>query len=277
MSSADRPSGQQLICITAGQRAGTTALQRALGASGRVRNFGEIFQTRNPNGDPHGPFLKFIGANDIRLVDAMTSANVNSIAAAFLQDLQQQAGDKHVLVDVKLNSWLALSPAWHYSHEEPFFLKFLKRNDATIIFVWRRNLAEQVLSAFISQELGIWHNIDAESVAGRTIDAPIARVRRAATMLCLAERDMHAHLAKYQRKVVIAYEDLFIKGELSPQFRKKFIRVFGEELDLAAVPGIRPNSVPKNEIVTNYERALNAVSTVVNKYRQIPDLDPADT
>lgn len=273
----DRPSGQQLICITAGQRAGTTALQRALGASGKVRNFGEIFQTRNPQGDPHGPFLKFIRANDIRLADAMTSTDVSSVATTFLRDLQTQAGDKHVLVDVKLNSWLALTPAWHYSHEEPFFLRFLKRNLATIIFVWRRNLAEQVLSAFISQELGIWHNIDADSVAGRTFDAPIARVRRAATMLCLAERDMHTQLAKYERKIVIAYEDLFADGELAPQFRDRFARVFGEDLNLAATPGIRRNSVPKSEIVTNYERAVNAVSAVVNKYRQVDAFEPAET
>ena len=109
---------------------------------------------------------------------------------------------------MKLNSWSVLSSWWRYPHHEPFFLHHLEAEGrAPSVFIWRENLGEQVLSRFIARELGIWHNLTAEKVAGRTLKAPIEWLKKVAALIIRAEVDMLDHLCDYPGKVVIRYED----------------------------------------------------------------------
>jgi len=77
----------------------------------------------------------------VALADAMGPQGANAIAQHYLDWLKPEAGSRYVLIDVKLNSWLALSPAWQYPHEEPFFSRWLKREHAIFIFIWRQSVA----------------------------------------------------------------------------------------------------------------------------------------
>lgn len=259
---------QRIICIAAGQRAGTTALQSALRASREVRNYSEIFQTKNEAGsEGRRSFQQFARDNDIGLADAMTWEGAGTLAQRYLDWLRAGAGTKHVLIDVKLNSWFALSPAWTYPHDEPFFLTRLKRERALIIFLWRRNLGEQILSILISREFGVWHNISEEIVAGRKIVAPIRRAQRLARMLCRSEVDMREHLQDYTDAITMAYEDTYTDGALSVDAKAAIERHIALALPSGALP-IRPNTVSKRDIVTNYDEAMAAVSAVANEYRQ---------
>ena len=160
---------QRLVCITAAPRTGTTALEGAL-VAGNVMNFGEVFHT-HPLKDAVGTFLRFAEDHNIRLSETITRAGTAAIAERYLNWLREQAAPRHVLIDVKLNSWFVLSPWWRYPHHEPFFLHHLKRNGAAFVFIWREDLGDQVLSRFIARELGIWHNLTAEKVAGRTSES----------------------------------------------------------------------------------------------------------
>ena len=69
----------QYLCIVAGQRAGTTALQGALGSTGKFFNFSEIFHTEPPN--MRGTFLEFCQARDIRVADMATEAKTEENCA----------------------------------------------------------------------------------------------------------------------------------------------------------------------------------------------------
>ena len=147
-------AGQRVICITAAQRAGTTALQFALQAAGIV-NFGEVFHDEPLKGSM-GSFLSFARKQDLRITDTSTRAAAAAIAERYLGWLRETAAPGHFLIDVKLNSWLAINPWWQYSRSEPVFLGRLKRERAVILFIWRENLADQLLSQFIAREVGIW-------------------------------------------------------------------------------------------------------------------------
>ena len=169
-----QPIMQRIICITAGQRAGTTALQQAIAHSRAARSYGEIFQAeRDGTIDRRRSFHAFARQNGVALADAMGPQGANAIAQHYLDWLKPEAGSRYVLIDVKLNSWLALSPAWQYPHEEPFFSRWLKREHAIFIFIWRQSVADQILSLFISRELGIWHNLTPERLGNRKLTAPI--------------------------------------------------------------------------------------------------------
>ena len=250
---------QRLLCITAAQRSGTTALQRAIAATTEVVNFGEIFHSE-PLADARGSFRQFATENELRLLEASTGAEATAIAQRYLAWLREQAAPRHLLLDLKLNSWFALSGWWQYPHHEPLFLTQLKRADAALIFIWRQNLADQVLSQFISSQLGVWHNVTAAQVAGRTIKAPVERMRKLANLIVLAEADMHRHLRDYPSKIVIRYEDLFVDGKVSKQFRRAFQELVQLNLPEGAACEVRPNRVRKREIVENYDEVIGALA-----------------
>jgi LPS sulfotransferase NodH len=259
---------RRIICITAGQRAGTTALQHAIAHSGAARNYGEIFQAK-PDGSSirRCSFHAFARDHGIALADLMEAAEAAAIARRYLQWLKDEAHSRHVLIDVKLNSWLALSPAWQYPHEEPFFSKCLKREGAIFIFIWRQKLAEQILSLFISRELGIWHNLTLEKVANRKIAVPVRQIERLASLICRSESDMREHLNEYPDKIAISYEELYCDGALGETFRAAFREQTG--IELAAGPlRIRPNLVDKRKIVTNYDEAAAAIDAISDQYRE---------
>jgi LPS sulfotransferase NodH len=258
---------QRIICVIAGQRAGTTALRQAIGLAGGARDYGEIFQTRanDENGMRHA-FWTFAHENGIALSTTMMPDGAAMVARQYVERLKMGAGAKHVLIDVKLNSWWALSPAWQYPHDEPFLLKWLKREKTAFIFLWRKNLAEQVLSLYIANELGRWHNITAESVAGRTFRAPIGQLERWAGLICRSESDMREHLKKYPEKIVAAYEELYRDGALSNAFKAEFCTLTGVDLS-GRQPRMRQNQVRKRDVVSNYEEAVAAISAIAAKYR----------
>lgn len=256
---------QRIICITAGQRAGTTALQQAIAQSPAVRSYGEIFHMV----DRRRSFHAFARQNGVALADAMGPKGASAIAKHYMDWLKLEAGSAHVLIDVKLNSWLALSPAWQYPHEEPFFSRWLKREHAIFIFVWRQSLADQILSLFISRELDIWHNLTPERVGNRKLTAPIGKLERLASLLCRSEADMREHLEDYADKIVISYEELYRDGALGDAFKASFRTLTGIALS-ATPPRIQPNDVNKRGIVTNYDEAAAAIDSVATKCRSTP-------
>jgi LPS sulfotransferase NodH len=270
---AQRPTlgHQRVICIVAGQRAGTTALQKALATTQTVSNYGEIFQTKEnsaPARSQRGSFVEFARAQKLSLADAMTAEGAEDIAGRYFDFLKEDASPNHVVVDVKLNSWFALSPAWAYPHDEPFLMKFLKRLDTVFIFVWRKSLADQVLSGFISRQFGIWHNLDGDKVVGRRFEVPIGRLKKTATALCQAEQTMYGHLADYPSKIMVAYEELYRDGALSDKFVASFEQMSQIGLGNARAGGIRPNAVSKRDIITNYDEAVETIEGIAQRYRR---------
>lgn len=257
---------QRLICIIAAQRAGTTALQHVIRAAGIV-NYGEIFHPQ-PLKEATGTFLRFADEQNIRLVETTTRAGTAAIADRYLDWLSAQAAPEDFLIDVKLNSWSILSPWWKYPHREPLFLSQLKQRRAIFILIWRDNLADQVISQFIANEFGIWHNLTDTKVAGRTIAAPVERMRDLALTISRAEADMLDHLRNYPGKIVIRYEDLFRDGVLAEQFRSTFRQVADLDLPRGNFARVRPSSADKRAIVENYDEVVDAIQPISERRRQ---------
>ena len=259
---------QRIICIVANQRAGTTALQRAIELTGMAINYGEIFKTdADEKAKSRGFFTDFARANNIQLADVQSTEGATAVAKNYIHWLKESAAPKHVLIDVKFNAWSALSPVWRYPHEEPFFLKQLKQARAIFIFIWRESLVDQVLSNAISKELGIWHNLNSTRAGERTIEVRIPELSRLATLICRSEADMSRHLRGYSDKIVAKYEDLFEDGEISAAFADQFKKLTGLDFVYGKKGGIRQNSVPKEDIITNYAEAAAAINEIALKHR----------
>jgi hypothetical protein len=236
-------------------------------ASGGFVTLGEVFHNE-PLKDAAGTFLAFAKERDIRLTDTSTRAGAAAIADRYLSWLRGMAVPKHLVIDVKLNSWSVLTSWWRYPSSEPFFLSRLKREQAVFIFVWRENLPDQLLSRFIAREFGIWHNLTAARVAGRTLEAPVGRLKELAALVVRAEVDMLDHLRDYPARVIMRYEDLFQNGVLSKQFKSAFRKVAGIALPDECSAGIRQNSVAKRDIIQNYDEVRTALASLVEHRRR---------
>lgn len=257
---------QQVICVVARQRSGTTALRNILTGSGRMYDFGEIFQTNSQGGK--GSFFGFCRNKEILLSDAATGPEVAELCANYLDHLRKVAGDKHVLIDVKYNSWNAVRPVWHYIHEEPYFLAFLKKMGALFIFLQRLDVADQIVSSAIAETNDKWHNLSLDASAIRQIDVDINMARREARLMCQSEVFLWGLLKRYEKRLPFVYETLYVDGLLTKAAQLAISQALGEDLVYGAAPTIRKNEVDKALAIRNYEDVRKAVAEEIAGVRR---------
>ena len=258
--------GQKILCIVAGQRAGTTAFASILGSTGKFQNFGEIFHTHEI--ERPGRYFEFCRARKILIGDIRTTEQVCALCDSYLDHLRGLAGTKHVLIDVKFNSWNVLSPPWRYQSEEPFFLSYLKSKGAYFTLIRRRNVADQILSESIARAADSWHNLTEEKLPPGPVQLEIADVAKRAGLICLSENLFSDFLKSSDRCFQVDYEDLFVDDVLSQQAKNRLQELFGEKFVFGPTSPIRRNVVDKSAIVENYDEVIAAIADAVSRFRR---------
>lgn len=257
---------QQVLCVIAGQRAGTTALRSALGATGRFENFGEIFHTEDLN--KPGSYFGFCRDRSALVSDLCTGPQIKAHCDAYMAHLTQIAGEKHVLIDVKFNSWNVANPAWRYFDEEPQFLTYLKNMKSAFVFIRRLDLAAQIISESIARAADKWHNLSDEELSDAPINLNINKVRRQARLICDSEVRFRNFLKGYPKTAFLDYEALFDEDGISGRTKSELSNLIGEELAFGRSVAIRKNTVDKNSRVTNYDEIVGGVAEVAARYNR---------
>ena len=253
----------QYLCIVAGQRAGTTALQGALGSTGKFFNFSEIFHTEPP--DMRGTFLEFCASRDIRVADMATETQTQKIALDYLMHLRNLAGPKLPLLDIKLNSWHVIKPFWSYVHQTPFFMKVLMKNEALFLFIRRRNIVDQILSEHIARSAEKWHGLEDGDIDGQ-IQVNSTQVAGQARLILQSELFLSGCLRSSNRFIAIDYEDLYQDGFVNPSLLRALQNKLGVELPPELKPSIQRNAPDKRQIVANYDEVSEAITGVLKRF-----------
>ena len=256
---------QQIICIVARQRSGTTALQALLAKTGRVENFGEIFHTDRL--EKPGSFFGYCQQRKVLLTDVVTAPALTQLLRNYIEHLRQLAAGRHVLIDVKFNSWDAVHPAWRYTLEQPHFLAFLKKIGTLFIFIQRLDVAAQIVSSYIARANDQWQNLTSENGRQPAIEVDVKKVEREARQICQTEAFLWKYLKKYKRVLHFTYETLYEDDKLSSQAQKQICEALGEPLQFPLTSPIRKSDVDKATAVRNYEDLITAVENVTSKYR----------
>jgi len=251
------------LCIIAGQRAGTTALQAALGSTGRFFNFSEIFHTEPPNNQ--GTFMEFCRENDLRIVDMATETQTQKIAVDYLAYLRNIAKPKLPLLDIKLNSWHVIKPFWGYVHKMPFFMNLLLKDGALFLFIRRRDVVEQVLSEQIARSADKWHGLEDGDIVEQ-IQIKSALVANQARLIRQSETFLLGCLRSSSRLIAIDYEDLYPDGFVNPQLLRTLQDSLGVELPSTLKPSIRKNAPEKRRIVANYDEVSKAITDILKRF-----------
>jgi len=251
------------LCIVAGQRAGTTALQGALGSTGKFLNFSEIFHTAPP--DMRGTFLEFCKERDLRVVDMATETQTQQVALEYLAHLQHIAKPKIPLLDIKLNSWHAIRPFWGYVHQMPFFMNVLLKTDAFFLFIRRREIVEQVLSEQIARSAEKWHGLEDSDIV-KQIEIKSALVANQARLILQSETFLLGCLRSSGRLIAIDYEDLYPDGFVNPQLLRALQEKLAVELPTILKPSIQKNALEKRQIVANYDEVSSAIAQILKRF-----------
>ncbi|MEO1330975.1 MAG: Stf0 family sulfotransferase [Pseudomonadota bacterium] len=252
----------KFLCIVAGQRAGTTALQSALAGTARFANFKEIFHTDPPGEDKSGYYLDFARAQQLTLDDLASTPRATQVAHAYLDHLEAMAGERTPLIDVKLNSWHALRPFWWYVHQEPFFMQQLIERGCLFLFIRRRSVLDQVLSEQIARVTQKWHQLeDAEVPEG--VEVNVQQVRNQARLIIQSENFLWGCLRQRAKCVAVEYDELYQDGAVNPAVIDVLRETFEVKLPETVTPPIQKNAGKKKSIVENYAEAEDVVRQVI--------------
>ncbi len=256
---------QQIVCITAGQRSGTTALRSLMSGTGRFADLGEIFDTAAM--DVPQSFFGYCRDRRLQIVDVLSGPDAERLCKDYIALLRRVAGNRHVLIDVKFNSWGEIRMPWTFMHQEPFFLSQLKWSKAKFVFVWRGNLVDQILSDRISERLGKWHNLTAED-AGGPFSLDVAKLVERARLLCLSETYFFHNLRSYPDVAMFSYERLFdVAGGLAPVVREAMHRLMEEPLVFSTERLYWRNQLDKRAVVANHAELAAALEKVAEEWR----------
>jgi len=253
----------QYLCIIAGQRAGTTALQSALGSTGKFFNFKEVFHT-NPR-PLEGSFLDFCQRRDLRVADMTTEVQARQLGLDYLAHLRTLAGSQIPLLDIKHNSWQVMKPFWSYVHQPPFFMNLLLDQGAHFLFVRRRDLVGQVVSEQIARSVNKWHGLEDQDVS-QPIHVEPGLVASQARLILQSEAFLLGCLAGSGRFIAIDYEDLYPEGAVNPRLLKALQKTFGIDLPTVLEPSIKKNAPDKQRVVDNYQEVTEAVNAILQRF-----------
>lgn len=258
---------KSILCLTASQRAGTTSLQSALGATGIFHNMKEIFHT-NERDFSDGSFLKFAKNENISIIDMCRHDGALSVYDKYINFLFKKSVNKVPLVDIKFNSWMAINPFWSYFNEIPFFMRSLKDRGAFFIIIIRKDVSSQIISEEIARKIDKWHSINQSDVREKfSID--VAHFKSRLKMIVESEKIMVDHLLSLGEFSAIFYENLFINGMVNESLVKKISDEFGVDVSGVACDGIKKNKANKMNIITNYDDLLDVSCDFVSRVGRV--------
>lgn len=251
----------RILCITAGQRAGTTALRGALAATGKFTNFGEIFQETNNSGAGYAQYCEY---NKLLASDINTNEKTDQHLQSYIDFIIEKAGNKLPLIDIKFNSWLAIPAPWRYIHQCPYFMDHLISRNTAFIIIRRENLVDQVLSEQIARSIDRWHNIeDSENPQGFEADAELAQHQ--AQLIVQSEQFLIDSLRGKLCTIFVTYENLYHDGEVNREVLKLLKDQFGIETTPPISPKFHKNAGDKKKIISNYKEIKTLIDQVLSK------------
>jgi hypothetical protein len=251
---------QQIVCLTAGARCGTTALRSLVAETGRFVDFGEVFDPGEV--DNPGAFFGFCRKRGIGIADILDDQDAERLCSDYVATLRSLAGHRHVWIDVKFNSWGEIRSPWSFVHQQPFFLTFLKSIKARFVFLWRRDICAQILSDWISQRLDKWHNLEQSDAAFR-INLDPEKIREHAELLCRSEEFFFGSLRNEVGAILCSYEHLFSENQnLNPDVKIEISNLVGEKLCFPETCSNRRNSIDARSIVSNHSEIVAIIKAV---------------
>lgn len=239
------PSDIKCLCVIGNQRSGTTAFRSFLESSGRFYDCGEIAQ----DADHVVSFPRFCAERDIRASDLLQDQKLSLLFDEFLNFAMEKSAGRFPVFDVKFNAFFATQALWGYPTDLPLFLKKLESLGAHFVFIFRKDLLEQVLSLYIAHHSGRWRDVrENEVTEGMYLDA--TECLKAARSILEAERICKIWFDQITSYEEIYYEDLFEDEDVSIKKIERISSLFSVDFEKSTTQ-VHKNLVKKRSVVQN--------------------------
>lgn len=260
----------RLTVIVSRQRAGSTGLTSALDRLEGITSFGEIFHHvgfEKHEGNAEAlyvteealflPFRTNLFGTHLEL-SAPTLSNQTKIFDLYLDHLKTLTKSKHIVVDIKYNSWHHLNHIYHQMWEPPVLYHLLKRRGAVFIHLKRRNKFLRYVSEQISLKTHIWHSADELNDAASpllTIDPKLALEDMISTSRY--EDYFDKFLKSNTRSVRMFYEEMYENQGFSAMTKYSLKDVFPKiDVSNMATPLKKLNKTPR-QLIGNSQDLLD--------------------
>ncbi|WP_238367976.1 hypothetical protein [Mesobacterium pallidum] len=198
------------VLVLAKQRAGTNFLRSMLAETGGLRDFGEVFQPRQPDG--LSKYHRWLASVPPEQAEAVTHPAAIDRAEAFLAALETEG---FPCIDVKYNSALNAIGTWYSPVELPPVLAAALRRGYLVIHLQRRNRLEHAVSSWIAGRTGRYVDRGANAHEGpETYEIPPHAVTRIARTYDLEAEMVGGWLSRARGRarpdqiMELAYEDM---------------------------------------------------------------------
>lgn len=245
------------IIICAFQRSGTTALTNLLAKSANITNFGEIFASGNIN-KPQS-FYYFLKINENLTKAYLIKPNFDNakmVLKAYLSYLSSLSQTAFFLIDIKYDAWNSIATFSHLPTDEPFMLKFFKKQNIPIIHIVRKNTFKQYFSLQYGLIAKKWHYKKNED----TTTQKSINLEPNTTIQELEKIDSVTQLFTSFLKnssIELLYEDMFDENKLTNTTITKLQQIIKDDPVLVTeLPFIKTPVDPK-EVISNKRQILD--------------------
>lgn len=257
------------IILLAYQRSGTTVLQRTMGDSPLIHNFGEVFLGPKPADkvkeyyDDWNLYAKTNFFNFKEKAVAKNPAlnlpspeNQETLFKLFFGRLEESTAKKYFVVDVKYHSWHHLNIFFQEIFHPPFLLRMLLQKEVKFIHLIRENVFEQYVSWIYSKATRKWHYGKQEMLRKQKIRIDV-RDCEERMQLSLDSTRMFEKWLSGTPSLTLYYENLFEDGRFSPEVLAEIERYIGEKLSLPETPVLKKVISDVGDVLENLEEVLD--------------------
>lgn len=257
------------IILLAYQRSGTTVLQRTMGTSPLVHNYGEVFLGPKPAQkvkEYYDDWNLYAATNFFNFKEKAVAEdpalllpspeNQEMLFNLFFDRLAENTAKKYFIVDIKYHSWHHLNIFFQEIFHPPFLLRMLQKKPVKFIHLVRKNVFEQYVSWVYSKATKKWHYRKQEALRKQTITIDV-RDCEERMQLSLDSTRMFDKWLSGAPCLTLYYEDLFVDGRFSPEVLTRIERHIGEKLDLPDAPVLKKVISNVWDIIENREEVLH--------------------
>lgn len=209
--------------LIARQRSGTGALGTVLDRHRALHYLGEVFHPSN-----YGQTKNYFSYYKVALErdpELCLPDRVEERLKGFLDTIREPGVTP--IVDVKTNSLHHLSPGWHGPTSEPWLISHARNNDAPIIHLTRRNLAEVFVSGRLAEANAVWHAKEASEVKVKSAEIDPTQMLRFIQHAELEDAFVARCLSGHSSLVTLDHSEAFddegnLKGEYAEEIANAF-------------------------------------------------------
>jgi len=246
------------IILCAQQRSGTTVLQKALDASGKCENYGEVFHGGSFSTKRKSLINFFNFKKRIILGNAdyffPSHENQKEIFVRYFNFLKSKSRLDFCLIDIKYNSWHHFNPVWYSTESTPQLLIWIKQQRIPVIHIIRENLLHQYISSKVAEATGKFHyKKEEKSLGNKQIYIDPKRCRAYIVNVNRDIKNYQRWFKGYQFYFEITYEEMIENNAFSKKIEGIVEEITNGQLKKLPPPPLKKGTKDSIALIENIE------------------------